>query len=300
VSQSPTSIATADLDGDGDVDVLCTSPAGDANGRGSISFFSGLGNGSFLAEATINTGGLPQSLVVGDWNDDGRLDLATVNALSVSLVLSVEGGKFARPIDHASGTSATRLITADLDADGDLDLAANGTENAVHILLNHGTGRFGALIDLAVHLPIHFLAAEDLNGDTRLDLAALAVGDSRVLVIENLSRPFSSDQDRDAVPDECDPVSALPFRRGDANQDAKVNISDPVSILRHLFMAGGRLGCRKAADANDDGKLDLSDAVSILQFLFLGQGGLPEPFLSCGVDSTEDLLDCEAFLPCAA
>jgi hypothetical protein len=89
------------------------------------------------------------------------------------------------------------------------------------------------------------------------------------------------------------PVTA--FRRGDANRDGAVNISDPSAMLVFLFLGGSPLGCADAGDANDDGRVDISDAVSILSFLFLGGERPPAPgATACGVDPTADALRCDA------
>lgn len=81
------------------------------------------------------------------------------------------------------------------------------------------------------------------------------------------------------------------FRRGDVNQDGKLDISDPVGTLLSLFAGGVTISCHDAADSNDDGAVDLSDAVAALNHLFLGGAALPAPGPdSCGEDPTEDAL----------
>lgn len=62
--------------------------------------------------------------------------------------------------------------------------------------------------------------------------------------------------------------------RGDANSDAKVDISDPVYVLTHLFSGGEKPRCVPVADANADARLDISDAVAALNYLFTGNGEL--------------------------
>ena len=89
----------------------------------------------------------------------------------------------------------------------------------------------------------------------------------------------------------------LLFLRGDTNNDRQVDISDSISLLRHLFIdPDAILSCRDAADANADGAVDLSDAVSIVTYLFLGQGGgIPQPYPECG--QNEDL-GCDYYPYC--
>ena len=84
------------------------------------------------------------------------------------------------------------------------------------------------------------------------------------------------------------------FRRGDANGDGTVDITDAVSINGCLFLGDPCARCGDAADANDDGSVDISDVVTNLSFLFLGSGPTPSPGPhECGGDPTQDLLrDC--------
>ena len=90
-----------------------------------------------------------------------------------------------------------------------------------------------------------------------------------------------------------------PFRRGDVRADGNVELSDAVTLLRHLYNGTPSiLPCGDAADANDDGTVGLSDAVTILTHLFSGGKPLPAPFQGCGADPTADALGCVTFAPC--
>ena len=89
------------------------------------------------------------------------------------------------------------------------------------------------------------------------------------------------------------------FLRGDVNNDGGVDICDAVSTLGVLFLGQGEITCQDAADSNDDGAVDISDAVNTLSVLFLGQGLIPLPgMMACGVDPTEDELDCVSLKAC--
>jgi hypothetical protein len=95
------------------------------------------------------------------------------------------------------------------------------------------------------------------------------------------------------------------FRRGDANADGRIDITDPIQTLGLLFQGTPtELPCRDAADATDDGAIDISDPVRTLGYLFLGSTPPPPPFgpalSDCGEDPTPDALSCEQFSPCPA
>ncbi len=79
------------------------------------------------------------------------------------------------------------------------------------------------------------------------------------------------------------------FRRGDANSDASLDISDPIFILLWLFVSGEEPTCLDAADANDDGSVDIADPIYSLNFQFVSGEAIPLPGeLTCGLDPTPD------------
>lgn len=89
------------------------------------------------------------------------------------------------------------------------------------------------------------------------------------------------------------------YRRGDAKADGSVDISDPISILLHLFLESPLLlRCEKSADADDNGVVELTDAIILLDFLFREGPPPSPPFEDCGVDPMVDSLLCEEFPPC--
>ncbi len=88
-------------------------------------------------------------------------------------------------------------------------------------------------------------------------------------------------------------VNAFQFRRGDANLDDEVNLTDAITILGVLFAGVENPGCDDARDADDDGQLVLSDAIYLLNHLFAGGAPPPAPFPDCGDDPTPDGFACE-------
>jgi len=84
------------------------------------------------------------------------------------------------------------------------------------------------------------------------------------------------------------------FIRGDANSDLRVNLSDPILLLSHLF-SGAELKCKDAGDANDDGRINISDPIFDLAFLFANGPAPPPPYPEPGLDPTPDDLLCEYY-----
>jgi hypothetical protein len=97
---------------------------------------------------------------------------------------------------------------------------------------------------------------------------------------------------------ECDVRTAPRFRRGDADGDGRLNITDAIFTLSFLFTGGRAPGCHRAADTNDSGRVDISDAIASLSFLFTGGRRPPAPHPDCGEDPTPDGLACETQPDC--
>ncbi len=95
----------------------------------------------------------------------------------------------------------------------------------------------------------------------------------------------------------CPPPEGV-FRRGDTNADSTIDIADAIFTLSYLFADGLPPSCLDAADANDDGAVDISDGVFMLQNLFANGPAIPPPYPECGVDPTEDELDCAEYAHC--
>ena len=58
----------------------------------------------------------------------------------------------------------------------------------------------------------------------------------------------------------------IPFLRGDANVDGRVNIADGIWLLQHLYLGGPGGECAAARDTNADGVVDLADAAHIISY----------------------------------
>jgi hypothetical protein len=88
------------------------------------------------------------------------------------------------------------------------------------------------------------------------------------------------------------------FHRGDANGDGRLDITDPLAVLLHLF-GGIPLACLEAGNADDDSRVDITDAIRLLMFLFATAEAPPHPgppSSPCGHDRTWST----PFIPCHA
>jgi len=149
----PRSIVAADFDGDGNQDMAATNRT---SNDASIMFGDGRGGSSQSQD--IRVGRDPRTVVAGDFNNDGRMDIAVTSALFQSVTLLLGDGRrnfspanFIRvgdaPVRHRRlnpvkgptdvGDGIVGLAAADIDGDGDLDLAATSTfDGHVYILMN--------------------------------------------------------------------------------------------------------------------------------------------------------------------
>src|SRR5262249_25062044 len=79
------------------------------------------------------------------------------------------------------------------------------------------------------------------------------------------------------------------FRRGDADANGAIELSDAIRILGFLFLGGAKPECMDAADFDDSGNVDISDAVSDLSYLFLGGQPPADPGPKvCGPDKLQE------------
>lgn len=155
----------------------------------------------FLPAVNYGTGTEPVMVVSGDFDDDGNLDLATVNDSStldpgtISILFGKGDGTFEAKSDIATDIDPMALVVGDFNNDGVDDLAvANYTSDTVDIFLSKGDGTFQNKISFSTggSTGPQSLAVGDFNGDENMDLAVGLGSTDRVNVyIGNGSGGFS-------------------------------------------------------------------------------------------------------------
>src|SRR5262249_51022922 len=152
-------------------------------------------NGTFQPVRFINLDGVAQSVAVGDFNGDGKLDLAvTMNrdygyygpAVGFATVLLGNGdGSFSAPHTTLLGDGFhTSAAVADFNGDGKLDFAAANYDNGtVNVLLGDGNGNLLAPTDFNVGGNPYSVAAGDVNGDGHIDLVTANTRGNNVSVL---------------------------------------------------------------------------------------------------------------------
>jgi hypothetical protein len=138
------SVAVGDFNGDGELDLaVANSDIGNFS-QGNVSILLGNGDGTFKAAVNYSTGFNSSSVVVGDFNGDGKLDLAVpdadvggnFSAASVMILLGNGDGTFQPNVDYAAGSNPSSVAVGDFNGDGRLDMvAADLTNSTASVLL---------------------------------------------------------------------------------------------------------------------------------------------------------------------
>ena len=222
----PHSVVVADFNGDGKLDLAVA----DTNAN-TVTVLLGKGTGGFMAApgSPFAVAIKPTSVAVGDFNGDGKPDLAIANngSNNITVMLGTGTGAFtaAPGSPFATGNLPVSVAVGDFNGDSKLDLAiVNQNDDNVTVLLGSGTGGFTAAIGspfLVGHTPAS-VAVGDFNGDSKLDLAVANQNDNTVTVLlGNGTGGFTTD------PASPFPTGAIPasVAVGDFNKDGKPDLA---------------------------------------------------------------------------
>lgn len=272
-----TGVAAADLDQDGDIDIVTGLVAGN---RGDATFEEGP---VLVAQA--------QGVTAGDWDGDGDSDVALAVSRFIEVRMNGGDGAFLPPVKVPTAADPVRLWGLDADLDQRLDIVALSLwlpSGRVSIHRNLGEGRFASRELPADPFLVGSLAAMDLDEDGDKDLATLVVRTAqapRVLVLENrgdgtfdqaglfvqegsptdmLAGDTDGDGDLDLIlTSEGDAQGLYVLQNDEGNFGRRVDLPDV-----------GRVDSMSAAELNGDAALDLialdNDASSLS--LLLGDG----------------------------
>lgn len=183
----PVDVQLADFNGDGLLDAAVTSGLFSAN---LISILPGNGDGTFgTAQALPNvvSSNSGAGLALGDFNNDGRIDIAATRQsgeIVVHLNTSATGG----PITFNAGAAffssplSTDVASADIDGDGNLDLVVSNNFIASSVLRGVGDGTFAPVVLIGIGFSSNQrVAVADFDGDGKTDAAFTnSAGDLRV------------------------------------------------------------------------------------------------------------------------
>lgn len=178
-------ISLADVDGDGDLDVLGSWISGNR-----IVLLAGDGAGNFVEfdprAADTPVDGWPRAVLASDLDGDGIPDLVTGNYGSVSVLMGQPDGTFAASIELVVSGDAEAVALGDLNGDGLSDIvAALADMNRFAVFLADGAGDFSTRREYAVGDDPESLLLLDSDGDGDLDVIAANEDDASLSVLRN-------------------------------------------------------------------------------------------------------------------
>ena len=243
----------------------------------------------FGSTSDFDAGTAPESISLGDFNGDGKLDvvIASSGANAIGVFLGNGDGTFGRESDFQTGTDPVSIVLGDFNGDGNLDVAvANTGSSSVSVLLGQGDGGFSAKLDFATGNSPRSLAVGDFNGDGKLDLVtanatdvsvALGNGDGTFAASSSLKtdRPpllvdvgdFKEDGKLDLIVAELNDGGSAPWLGvfpGLGNGSFGAELTTEVSGTWAPFDTGSRpeITSLAVADLDDDHHLDVMMTMS--------------------------------------
>jgi len=169
VGGAPRTLVAADFNGDGRADLAVTTGGG--SGGGYVKVLLGNGSGGFSIVYNILTGGSITGLAAGDFDGDGRIDLAATDSASHALVVAAGNGDgtFGPVAIFPAGDDPVSVAAVDIDGDGRPELAvAEFVSNTVTFFSGEG-GSFRPVGSLSA--PAGPILAADFDGDAARDSA---------------------------------------------------------------------------------------------------------------------------------
>lgn len=188
-------VRTADVDGDGRLDVITSN-----NASGNSSVLYGAGGGTLAVEtgpSPYTTAGAA-GMAVADFNNDGRPDYVVGDNVgnNISVMLNNAGTGFTPSLINV-GALSNVITTADYNGDGAMDIAVSRNDGAVVILFGDGNGSFQPFVNAGTPTAAAFqnIASGDFDGDGDIDIVSTNSGGDmlRVMINDgagNFSLPF--------------------------------------------------------------------------------------------------------------
>jgi Bacterial Ig-like domain (group 3)/FG-GAP-like repeat/Galactose oxidase, central domain len=241
---------------------------------GTAALASGTTTIGFLPASTVAAGNGPSGVAAGDFNNDGKPDLAITNTTdnTVTILLGNGDGTFTAAAALSTGNTPSGIVVGQFTSNGQEDLAiVNSSDNTVTILMGNGNGTFTPTAAApATGVSPHAIAVGDFNGDGILDLAVANASDNTVtILLGNGDGTFTAASTTASTGTNPSSVAVADFN-GDGRLDLAVTDANANMVTVLLgngdgtFTAGTPLTTGNApsailiGDFNGDGKADLA------------------------------------------
>ncbi len=272
IGTSPVNVRTADLDGDGHVDLISS----DYNAG--LHILWGRGDGTFDDGGELAAGSSVSDVALGDLDHDGHLDLVAADYTfgQLSILYGQGGRRFAAAVPYVTpvGKLVAHVVVGDTDNDNTPDLIFGASTGELYVARGHGDRTFAAVDTYPIagnpfDAPVG-VALGDMNNDGRTDLV-VANSNSIVVLLGQPGGTFGA-------PVRTDPIASVPvaLALGDFDRDGQLDVAvgyQNASVIgvffntgagtvgRPLFIAAGNASVALAvADLDGDGVLDIASA----------------------------------------
>jgi len=174
-------VVLRDINGDGKLDAITANYT-----SSTVSVFLGNGNGTFQAAREFAVTPNPVVLATGDFNRDGKQDIAVGSYTTISILLGNGTGGFTSGATFTGGRLIEGIAATSLRSNGVIDLlVADHDGRAVRLFYGNGNGTFGAGVNYAVGASPSSIVIGDFNGDGSQDAAVALDFSSAIPVFYN-------------------------------------------------------------------------------------------------------------------
>jgi uncharacterized protein (TIGR03437 family) len=273
---NPSALAIGDFNGDHILDAA-VADLNATTGVGNISIYLGDGKGAFTIAGYLSFEGAARNIVVGDFNGDGKDDLAFagmsfldafgIPKIGVGIALGQGDGRFSQPLGYGGGGFVVGVTSADYNRDGKLDIAAiDGNTGQLLICQGQGDGTFSPPVALFSGGTVRHILSADFNKDGSPDIAVNNWGNGQVAIfIGNGSGGFNPVKKFDISTSEY-------MTTFDSNHDGNLDIIYTTGQSFNSLLGDGKgnfltysypltassFGECVAGDFNGDGKSDIA------------------------------------------
>ena len=238
VGNAPSALAAADLDDDGDVDLVTANVGGN-----DLSVLLGDGAGALEPGPILAAGLQPRGVAIADLDQDERLDLAAANLMtdSVGVYLQERAGVFSDQVLNATGLgSRPRSIAAGyLDGNGYVDLVVVAeNDETIEVFAGEGGGELSTAVEHPVGPQPYDVVLADFDGDGPLDAAVANLGEGTVSILRGDGAAGFEAEVRHDVSEAISGEGPRSVAVGDFDGDGELDViaasfdANEVSVLR--------------------------------------------------------------------